>query len=507
MKIDQIKIGAGLSIINVVLGALIQFFYTPVFLKYLGISDYGINSFIQSLMRYMSMLNLGFGTTMLRYIVRTQVKNEDEKTNIFNGIFLVIFLFLALVCFILGLIIYFKLPLFLKETFSNREIIKTQKVFLLLLVNVTISFPMILFSTFITSKEKYIFLKFLSFINIVLNPLISIILIKNGFGIFAIANLTLIFTILIAAVNIFYSIKLGIKIKINNYDRNILKELVVFSFYIFLGTVIDRLYWDTDRIIIGKYLGASVIGIYSISNMIIQLYMSVSTAVSEVLLTKINQMVAKESNKEISNLFIKIGRLQYMLIGLICTGFIIFGKDFIHFWIGEKYSNEIYNMTIIIMLPLTVPLIQNVGITILQAKNKHKFRAQVYFIIAIMNVIFSIVLVKKYGPIGCAIGTSISLFIGNIIIINIYYHKKIKLDIVRFWKEIIKITYVIVFLPVLWSIVNIFIKFKVSIGIFILQIICYTLIYLFLIFYFAMNKMEREEVFFYLKKKKGENNG
>ena len=77
MKIDQIKIGAGLSIINVVLGALIQFFYTPVFLKYLGISDYGINSFIQSLMRYMSMLNLGFGTTMLRYIVRTQVKNED----------------------------------------------------------------------------------------------------------------------------------------------------------------------------------------------------------------------------------------------------------------------------------------------------------------------------------------------------------------------------------------------------------------------------------------------
>ena len=286
MKIDQIKIGAGLSIINVVLGALIQFFYTPVFLKYLGISDYGINSFIQSLMRYMSMLNLGFGTTMLRYIVRTQVKNEDEKTNIFNGIFLVIFLFLALVCFILGLIIYFKLPLFLKETFSNREIIKTQKVFLLLLVNVTISFPMILFSTFITSKEKYIFLKFLSFINIVLNPLISIILIKNGFGIFAIANLTLIFTILIAAVNIFYSIKLGIKIKINNYDRNILKELVVFSFYIFLGTVIDRLYWDTDRIIIGKYLGASVIGIYSISNMIIQLYMSVSTAVSEVLLTK-----------------------------------------------------------------------------------------------------------------------------------------------------------------------------------------------------------------------------
>jgi len=110
--------------------------------------------------------------------------------------------------------------------------------------------------------------------------------------------------------------------KTSKHYRNILKELVVFSFYIFLGTVIDRLYWDTDRIIIGKYLGASVIGIYSISNMIIQLYMSVSTAVSEVLLTKINQMVAKESNKEISNLFIKIGRLQYMLIGLICTGFI-----------------------------------------------------------------------------------------------------------------------------------------------------------------------------------------
>ena len=96
-------------------------------------------------------------------------------------------------------------------------------------------------------------------------------------------------------------------------------------------------------------------------------------------------------------------------------------------------------MTLVIMIPLTIPLIQNLGILILQAKNKHAFRSIVYVIIAVVNVAISIPLAKRYGGLGCAIATSGCLFIGNGIIINIYYHR-IGIKIVKFFREIAKLS-------------------------------------------------------------------
>lgn len=62
----------------------------------------------------------------------------------------------------------------------------------------------------------------------------------------------------------------------------------------------------------------------------------------------------------------------------------------------------------------------------------HKFRSILYVIIACFNIGISIPLSNYYGGIGAAIGTAISLIIGNIIIMNIYYHYKVHLNIIKF---------------------------------------------------------------------------
>ena len=107
--------------------------------------------------------------------------------------------------------------------------------------------------------------------------------------------------------------------------------------------------------------------------------------------------------------------------------------------IGKKFITSYY-IAIILVIPLCLPLIQNLGISIMQAKNMHKFRSIVLFMIAIVNVAISIPLAKLYGGIGSAIGTSLSLLVGNVLIINIYYQKKVGINVIKFWKEIIKMT-------------------------------------------------------------------
>ncbi|AYZ73041.1 hypothetical protein EGX98_02615 [Fusobacterium necrophorum] len=493
MRINQLRMGTMISLLSVGIGSVIQLFYTPIFLNYLGSSDYGINSFIQSIMGYLSMLNLGFGTTMLRYLVQYEEKNEIEKYKYLVGIFLVIFIILSLICIIIGILIYSNLPFFLQDSFSFEEIMKTQKIFLILLINMSISFPFIICSTYIHSKERFLYLRGLSFFTLVMNPITGLILLKFGFGLVAITVSTLCYSILTIILNIFYSVYLGIKIKFYFKDFTLIKELFKFSFYIFLGILIDRLYWSTDRLIIGKYLGAATVGVYSISSVFNQMYMSISTSVSEVLSPKVNQLTVKKSNLEISDLFIKVGRIQYILMGLICTGFLLFGKEFITFWVGKSYSKDIYYMTLWIMLPLTVPLIQNTGIVILQAKNLHKFRSLIYFIIALLNIFFSLILVNNYGALGCSIGTGISFCIGNIIIINIYYYKKVELDIVQFWKEILHMTYPIFISIILGYILKYFLP-PSTILLLLLEIVLYTIVYILLMFLRGLNKEEKKMI-------------
>ena len=51
----------------------------------------------------------------------------------------------------------------------------------------------------------------------------------------------------------------------------------------------------------------------------------------------------------------------------MASGFTLFGKEFIMAWVGKDFVTSYY-IAVILILPLCVPLIQNLGISIMQAK-------------------------------------------------------------------------------------------------------------------------------------------
>ena len=320
----------------------------------------------------------------------------------------------------------------------------------------------------------------------------------NGFGLVAVVSVTIILGLITSIFDIVYAFKIGMRLKFKNFDFEILKDISKYSFYIFLNIIIDRVYWGTDRIIIGKFIGPLAVGIYSIASVFNNIYMSLSTAISGVLFPRINKLVVEEKYDHLSDMFIRIGRIQYILLGLISSGFIVFGNEFIYFWLGKGYT-EVYKIALWIMIPLTIPLIQNTGIAIMQARNQHQFRSVVYFFIAILNIVVSILLVKNYGAIGCAIATGISFTLGNIIIINIYYWKKVNIDIPLFWKNILKMSIPVALTMVIGYLLNYFIK-DYGVITFILKGIIYVLAYGILMWLLGMNKEEKLEILSPLKK-------
>ena len=237
--------------------------------------------------------------------------------------------------------------------------------------------------------------------------------------------------------------------------------------------------------------GTIQVAIYAVAMQFIGMYMQFSNAISGVLLPKVTIMVTNGATKiELTNLMIKIGRLQYIVMGYILVMFFLLGKEFIYLWAGENYLLA-YNITLLLMIALGIPMLQSTGIAILQAMNLNKYRVSIYFILSIINIFVGFLLAKTYGGLGCAISTAGSLFISTGLIINRYYHKRIGIDIPLFWKNITHMMPSAFILIILVEIFQMNISLEYSWLYFVIKVVIYTLIYMILMYFIGMNGYEK----------------
>ena len=207
---------------------------------------------------------------------------------------------------------------------------------------------------------------------------------------------------------------LRIKISFRLFDWHLLKEIMSYSVWIFVGSIVNQLWWNAGQFLLGVYASSVAIAIYSVAMQFRSYFESFATAISGVFLPRMTTMVANgSSDEDFSAYFIRVGRLQYIVIALITSGFILFGKQFITVWAGVEYIQAFY-VTLIIFIPLSLVDTQTLGITILQAKNKHKFRALLYLAVVIFCIVISVPFIKIYGVYGCTFATASALTIGNL---------------------------------------------------------------------------------------------
>ena len=486
---------------------VIQLLYTPIMLKLLGQSEYGLYTLVASVVSYLSLFSLGFTGAYLRFYTRYDKNNDNEAIGNLNGMFISLFLIMSVVAFVAGMVLSNYVSVFFDSTLSLNEIKKAKLLMRILVVNISLTFPMSVFDAIIAAQERFLFQRVVNILGVVFNPLICLPLLIIGYGSVAMVMVTTAITMIKLSLSIYYCIvKLHIAIKFTLINWKLLKEISFFSLFIFLNMIIDQINWSVDKIILGGISGTIVVAVYGVGAHINSLYTMFSTAISSVFAPRINKMAnlePGERNIEITKLFIKVGRIQYMVLGLILTGFIFFGNYFVtNIYATNKYRDA-YFVAIVLMIAGTIPLIQNLGIEIQRALNKHQFRSIVYLIMAVFNILISIPLAKIYGAIGAAVGTCISMIVSNGIIINIYYKKNIGIDIILFWKNIFQISRAMI-IPVLFGCVILFGDLVKNIYMFIVFVSCYVMVYVYSIIKYGTNEDEKGYLENYILKRNKE---
>ena len=193
---------------------------------------------------------------------------------------------------------------------------------------------------------------------------------------------------------------------------------------------------------------------------------------------------------DLSEQFIKIGRIQYLFSLGIVIGFFLFGKEFITLWAGETFSDA-YWIALFIIIPRTIEVVQNLGLAILQAQNRYGIRAKVYSLSGIANILLVLIIIKDYGGIGCALVTGGIILVGNGLIMNLYYARYIHLQIKRFWLELGKISLVAMPVLIVGGLLNSFLNDS-TLLVFAFKLLLFLLTYCCFVYCFAMNRYERE---------------
>ena len=492
---SQTRIGVVMSYINMSIGTLIPMFYTPIMLEILGQSEYGLFKLASSVTSYLSLISFGIGAAVVRYLTKYRVEGDKDGEEGMFALFNVIFLVVSIITLLSGFIITLFLDKIYGNSITESNQMSEMKILVLILTCTTaLSFLSSPYCSVVTCHERFVFLQTINILTTIVIPVVNLIALSLGFKSIGMVVSTLIVTIVIRIIYVLY-VRKSINIKPNYHKMPfyMIKELLTFSLWVFVANVVSQLYNATDTLIIGAVPALATIGvaIYNVGITFNSMMSSFTIGIQSVLSPKVNGAVfSGASNKELTDLLIRVGRIQCYIVTLVCTGFIAFGLEFISLWAGNDY-NEAYKVAIATMIPSCIPLVENVALSVIIAKNKHRFRSLTLLFIAIINVVGTILLVKPFGIVGAALVTGGATILGQGFILNWYYWKRIGLEIPRFWKEIVKL---LVF-PTILCILSIVIKRFITIdnwGILLSAILVYTIMFMVVNWLFVMNDYEKD---------------
>ena len=437
---NQRKLGVILSYVYVFLSNGISLFYTPYMLRMMGQSEYGLNGTAMSITSYLSLLSFGIGGSYIRFNVRYRANNDIEGERRLNGMFFTIFAFLSLIVIIVGAVMVAGAGKLTENSFTETETVKLRIIITLLIINTVVVFLFTVIVANLMANEEFIIMKVVSIVIAVITPLLNIIALKCGGRAISITAISLVLCI---AMHLSYYIcarkKYNFKFSFRGFKWSEIKEVFIFSSFLFLNSISDQITTSTDNVVLSAVKGTAAVSVYTIGASFQTYFLSLSSTIAGVFTTQINRVVVESTDlDEINRLYIKISRIQFYIISLLLIGFTCIGHEFIVIWAGKEYYDS-YWIGLILMVSSSIPLFQNLGLEIQKAFNKHKARSIVYLLVAFVNIGLTIPFAKKWGGIGAALATFICVWCGQVIWMNYYYAKHIHLNMKSYWKSILSV--------------------------------------------------------------------
>ena len=434
--VSQRKAGALLGYANIVVKNLVNLVYTPMLLAFVGQADYGVYQTANSFVFSLTLLTFGFSEAYVRFYTQKKARGTEEDIRTLNGMYLMLYVVVCSVALGLGLAFAANVGTFFSGSFTPGQVGLAGKLMAIMACNVSLTLLSTVFDAYIVAHEQFRYQQTRQMFTSLATPVIAFVLLNLGLGAVGVSLSQLSVTVALLALNVrFAYCRLGMRFSFRRFDAALFRAIAAFSAWIFVNQVCELVNQSVPNMVLGALTGATVVAVFAVSVQIRNVFVSLSTVMSNVFVPKINRIVAEsDDNGELTRLMTRVGRYQMLLFCWVYCGFVLLGRFFVSRWAGEGFLDAYY-LICAMTLPLGVPLCQNTGIEIQRAKNRHKARSVVYLFMALLNVAFTWAASPLLGYWAPAIAYISSITLGNGLFMNWYYHNRIGLDMGYFWRR------------------------------------------------------------------------
>lgn len=432
---SQRKAGAVLGYANIAAKNLVNLIYVPLLLHFLGQGDYGVFQMTNSVVFALTILSVGFYGSYVRFYMRAKARGDEIGIKRLNGMFLIVYGIVILLCLIGGVILIANVENLFSNGLKANELVLARELMGIMVLNIAVQFGSSPFNAYIVAKEQFVYQQTRQLFTTLATPLFAVVLLYAGTGAVGVALSILLISVILLVMNIVYSIrKLGMQFMFSGLEWSLFKAITVFSFWLFLNQITDLVNNNVPNFLLGALASSSAVATFAIAVQIRNIFFSMSVTMSNVFVPQINRIVAEHDDNEIlTKLMTRVGRYQMVLFWFIYGGFVVVGQNFVRIWAGHA-NVDAYWLSVMMTLPVLIPLTQNTGIEIQRAKNRHKMRSVIYILTSLIDIVLSVLLIPSLGYWATAWGYVVSIVLGTGLFMNWYYHFRIGLDMVYFWK-------------------------------------------------------------------------
>ena len=416
----------------------------PFLIHSLGDRMYGIWALVGAFIGYYGLLDLGISSAVARFISRALGKDDHAEMNIIINTSIALFSILGLTVFIISIIIALLSSYFV----SHDDVSLIRKIIVILGFSIALGFPMRALRGVLLSTIRYDLSAIVATLKLFVRTALVVILIKKGFGLIALALITLLVDVGGYLIT-FWQVKSEfsqIKLTPSLFRKERISSLFNYSKYTFLAQLGDQLRFKFDSFVIAGFLDASFVTPYFIGARLIEYFSQFIISSVGMLVPVVSHYEGREDFDSIKKWFMGMTKISVTLSFFVGASLIFYGDVFIERWMGSEYSSSYYVM-VILCVGIITDLMQNPSVGLLYGLSKHKYYAVSNGCEAVLNLLLSLVLVQYYGIYGVAMGTLFSMVVLRLFIQPIYTCRAINLSLFEYYWNTIFLTAAKTLLP------------------------------------------------------------
>jgi O-antigen/teichoic acid export membrane protein len=273
-----------------------------------------------------------------------------------------------------------------------------------------LGFPAGVFGGILEGLNRFYFVNLTNLVSTLLRALLIVLALNHGYGLLAVAIITVTLPLLGAAVRAAIVLRtLALKFGWKYVDRSSFREIAHYSGISFILMIAYKLRFKTDEVVISTFLSVAAVTFFSNGDRLVEYSGEVVSSLAQIFVPMSGQSDAKGDLNRLRRIFLAGNRACALIVFPITATLIILGKSVITAWVGPRYVTASYPVMLVLLIPSTFALAQAASPRILYGMARHKSLAWVTGMEGIANLILSIVLIRPFGIVGDALGTAIPL--------------------------------------------------------------------------------------------------